>query len=255
MKKLFALTITTFTFLNCMAQPNMKPEDTEFYSPVPPVVTPGIENSAPSSDAIVLFDGKNLDMWESVKNPGKAAGWIVNNGTLTVNKKAGNIQTKDSFLDYQLHIEWRIPKDITGTGQARGNSGLFLASTGPGDEGYEVQILDSYHNSTYVNGQAGSVYKQYAPLVNANKPPGEWQTYDVIWTAPRFEKDGTLKSPGRVTLFFNGVLVQNNVALKGVTRYIGLPHYEAHGACPIKLQAHGDASEPISFRNIWVRKL
>lgn len=255
MKKLFLLTLITITFLNSIAQPKMKPEDTEIYSPVPKVVTPGNENSEPPSDAIILFDGKDLNQWESVNKPGNPAEWIVNDGIITVNKKSGNIQTKDSFMDYQLHIEWRIPKDITGTGQARGNSGLFLASTGPGDEGYEVQIMDSYNNSTYVNGQAGSVYKQYAPLVNANKPPGEWQTYDVIWTAPCFEKDGSLKSPGRVTVFFNGILIQNNVALKGITRYIGMPYYKAHGASPIKLQAHGDPSEPISFRNIWVRKL
>lgn len=242
-------------FLNCIAQPKMKPEDTEIYTPVPRIVTPGTTSSEPPSDAIILFDGKNLNQWESVKNPGQPAEWFVKDGIVTVNKKSGNIQTKDTFMDYQLHIEWRIPANITGKGQARGNSGLFLASTGSGDAGYEIQILDSYDNATYVNGQAGSVYKQYPPLVNANKPPGKWQSYDVLWTAPRFETNGTLKSPARVTVFFNGVLIQNNVALKGPTRYIGIPYYEAHGACPIKLQAHGDASEPISFRNIWVRKL
>lgn len=255
MKKISLLTLTVITFLNCTAQPKMKPEDTEIYTPVPQVVTPGNENAEPPSDAIILFGGKDLNLWESVKNPGEPAGWIVKDGIMTVNKNVGNIQTKESFMDYQLHIEWRIPEDITGKGQERGNSGLFLASTGGGDDGYEVQILDSYNNATYVNGQSGSVYKQFPPLVNANKPPGKWQTYDVIWTAPRFEKNGTLKSPGRVTVFFNGILIQNNVILKGPTRYTGLPHYEEHGACPIKLQAHGDLSEPISFRNIWVRKL
>jgi hypothetical protein len=159
------------------------------------------------------------------------------------------------FTDYQLHLEWRIPENITGEGQARGNSGLFLASTGHGDDGYEIQILDSYGNRTYSNGQAGAIYKQHTPLANANRKPGEWQTYDVIWTAPRFDGDGSLKSPARVTAFVNGVLVQNNVELKGVTLYIGEPYYKRHGPAPIKLQDHGDPSEPISFRNIWIREL
>ena len=143
----------------------------------------------------------------------------------------------------------------TGTGQGRGNSGLFLASTGPGDDGYELQIMDSYNNPTYVNGQAGSIYKQFPPLVNANFPPGTWQTYDVAWTAPRFNEDGSLKSPARVTVYFNGILIQNNTELKGQTRYIGQPSYKAYGPAPVKLQAHGDKSEPISFRNIWIRPL
>ena len=162
-------------------------------------------------------------------------------------------------MDYQIHIEWREPKDIEGTDQARGNSGLFLASTGKGDDGYEMQILDNYNNKTYTNGQAGSIYKQNAPLVNPNRPPGEWQTYDVIWTAPRFNEDNSLKSPARVTAFFNGVLVQNNFELTGPTLYIGHPSYKDKGAVrgpyAIKLQAHGDKSKPISFRNIWVRPL
>lgn len=246
-----AIAISTATF----GQEKMKHEDTEFYSPVPTVVTPGKTNADPPSDAIVLFDGKNLDQWVSTDHPDQNADWFVHNGIMTVNKKTGNIQTRESFTDYQLHLEWRIPKDIEGSGQARGNSGLFLASTGKGDSGYEVQILDSYKNSTYVNGQAGSVYKQYAPLVNPNRPPGQWQTYDVIWTAPRFNEDGSLKSPAYVTVLFNGILVQNHSELKGVTKYIGLPDYYAHGPEPIKLQAHGDNSKPISFRNIWVRKL
>jgi hypothetical protein len=175
---------------------------------------------------------------------------------LTVKKGTGNIETKRTFNNYQLHIEWRIPENITGTDQARGNSGVFLASIGKGDLGYELQILDNYNNKTYTNGQAGSIYKQSVPLANPNKKPGEWQTYDVIWTAPVFNTDGSLKSPARVTVLFNGVLVQNNFELKGPTQYVGLPSYtQAHGASPIKLQAHGDKSEPISFRNIWVREL
>src|SRR5215469_2456196 len=186
-----------------------KPEETEVWAPEPKIVTPGAKDSAPPSDAIVLFDGKNLDEWVSAQDKSPAA-WIVGDGVLTVNKKSGNIETKRSFKNYQLHLEWRIPKDITGSGQLRGNSGLFLASTGPGDEGYEIQILDSWHNKTYVNGQAASIYKQTPPLVNAMRPPGEWQTYDVIWTAPVFAADGTLKSPAYVTLFHNGVLMQNH---------------------------------------------
>lgn len=237
------------------AQETAKHEDTEFYTPVPPVVTPGHTNAAAPSDAIVLFDGKNLDQWVSVKDKGPA-NWIVKDGILTVNKSAGNIETKKAFNNYQLHLEWLIPQNITGEGQARGNSGLFLASIGSGDAGYELQILDSYNNKTYTNGQAASIYKQTTPLVNANRKPGEWQTYDVIWTAPVFNQDGSLKSPARVTVLFNGVLVQNNFELTGPTLYVGKPDYKkAHGASPIKLQAHGDKSEPISFRNIWVREL
>jgi 3-keto-disaccharide hydrolase len=239
------------------AQQHMKPEDTEFYTPVPPVVTPGKDCGDAPSDAIILFDGKNLDNWVSANDTTQPANWFVHDGIVTVNKKAGNIETKEKFLDYQLHLEWRVPSDIQGTGQARGNSGLFLASLGKGDAGYEMQILDNYKNTTYTNGQAGSIYKQYPPLVNPNRPPGQWQTYDVVWTAPRFNADGSLKSPARVTAFFNGILVQNNVELKGPTLYIGLPTYvgAAHGPAPIKLQAHGDTSKPISFRNIWVRPL
>ena len=235
--------------------PSAKPEDTEVWSPEPPVVTPGpIASAPPPSDAIVLFDGRNLDAWASVKD-GSPARWIVGNGVFTVRKGTGNIQTRRSFRNYQLHLEWRVPAGITGEGQARGNSGLFLASTGAGDAGYELQILDSYNNKTYVNGQAGSVYKQTAPLANPLRKPGEWQSYDVVWTAPVFNGDGTVKSPAKVTAFLNGVLVQDGAVVKGETAYIGPPHYTAHGPAPIKLQDHGDPSAPLSFRNIWVREL
>jgi hypothetical protein len=236
------------------AQNKPKPEETEVWQPVPKVVTPAATCGAPPSDAIILFDGKNLDEWVSVRDHSPAQ-WIVADGVLTVNKKAGNIETKRSFKNYQLHLEWKIPENITGSGQLRGNSGLFLASTGPGDAGYELQILDSYNNSTYVNGMAASIYKQGIPLVNANRKPGEWQTYDVVWTAPVFNEDGSVKSPAYVTALFNGVLVQNHFALKGETLYIGQPFYKKYDRAPIKLQAHGDPSEPISFRNIWVRDL
>lgn len=244
---------TTVYYVTAQVAP--KPQDTEVYSPVPVGVTPGKVNTDPPSDAIILFNGKHLDQWVSTNDTTKPADWIVAGKIFTVNKSSGNIQTRQSFKDYQLHLEWLIPANISGKGQARGNSGVFLASTGAKDEGYELQILDSYNNSTYVNGQAGSIYKQYPPLVNANLPPGSWQTYDVAWTEPRFNDDGSLRSPARVTVFFNGVLIQNNVELKGVTVYIGQPSYKMHGASPIKLQAHGDKSEPISFRNIWIRPL
>jgi hypothetical protein len=230
-----------------------RPEETEQWSPVPAIVTPGA-NGAPPSDAIVLFNGSNMDEWVLMKDKSPAT-WTLADGAMTVNKAVGGIETKRTFTDYQLHLEWRIPVGITGTGQARGNSGVFLASTGPGDMGYELQVLDSYNNKTYVNGQAASIYKQSPPLVNAMRPPGEWQVYDIIWTAPRFNADGTLKSPASITALHNGVLVQNHYALKGHTPYIGLPQYKAHGAAPIKLQSHGDPSPPISFRNIWIRPL
>ena len=237
-------------------QPGAKPrpQDTEQWEPVPSVVAPAATPGAPPADAIVLFDGKNLDQWAATNGKGPA-GWTVANGVVTVNKKAGNIETKRSFKNYQLHLEYQIPANITGKDQGRGNSGLFLASTGGGDAGYEMQILDSYENKTYVNGMAGSIYKQAIPLANAMRKPGEWQTYDVIWTAPVFDTAGAVTSPARVTALHNGVVVQNNFVLSGETVYIGKPKYTAHGASPIKLQAHGDPSPPISFRNIWVREL
>jgi hypothetical protein len=231
------------------------PADTEVWEPVPKVVTPGPSPaSAAPSDAIVLFDGTNLDEWVAPKDK-SPAGWTVSNGIMTVNKRAGNIETKRKFRNYQLHIEWRIPENITGSNQARGNSGVFLASVGAGDAGYELQILDSYNNKTYVNGQAGSVYKQSIPLVNASRKPGEWQAYDIIWIAPTFNADGSLKTPAYVTAFHNGVLIQNHFELQGGTVYIGKPQYKKHDAAPIMLQSHGDPSEPISFRNIWLREL
>jgi hypothetical protein len=233
-----------------------RPEDTEQWTPVPPVVTPGPALSpAPPSDAIVLLGSKTgLKEWASMD--GKPAGWTVNaDGSVTVNKKAGDIKTRRNFTDYQLHLEWRVPVGITGEGQARGNSGLFLAAAEGNAGGYELQIVDSYINKTYVNGQAASMYKQSPPLVNAMRPPGQWQTYDVVWHAPTFNSDGSLKTPARVTAFHNGLLVQDNYVLKGDTPYIGEPKYTPHGPAPIKLQAHGDPSPPISFRNIWVREL
>jgi hypothetical protein len=257
-KLLAAAALTTLAaaplFSQTQATPSPKPEETEVWEPVPKVVTPGATPYAPPSDAIVLFDGHNLDEW--VNNKDKApASWNVGDGVMTVNKSGGNIETKRSFKNYQLHIEWKIPETITGSGQGRGNSGVFLASTGAGDAGYELQVLDNYNNKTYVNGQAGSIYKQAIPLANANRKPGEWQTYDIVWTSPTFNADSTLKSPAYVTVLFNGIIVENHFQLKGETRYIGQPFYKMYDTAPIKLQAHGDKSEPISFRNIWVREL
>lgn len=252
MKTVIAFVLSLGIFSNCNGQ--AKPEDTEFYSPVPPVVTPGAQYGDSPSDAIILFDGKNLNEWVSVNDTLKAAGWKFDNNMMTVDKPSGDIETKRKFTDYQLHIEFKIPTDITGSGQARGNSGIFLAAP-HGASQYELQVLDNYNNTTYVNGQVGSIYKQSIPLANPSRKPGEWQTYDVVWTAPRFYDNGQLQSPARVTAFLNNVLVQNNFELRGSTPYIGLPAYKRHGAAPIKLQAHGDKSEPISFRKIWVRPL
>jgi hypothetical protein len=254
MKQFLFFFISMAAFCSCVsAQQKARPEDTEVWKPVPAMVTPGKTSADAPSDAVILFNGKDLSQWVSTADTLKPAGWQVQKGVITVNKKAGDIQTKASFTDYQLHLEWKVPKNITGKGQARGNSGIFLAALPDG--GYELQIMDSYHNETYVNGQAGSLYKQHPPLVNPIRPPGEWQAYDVIWTAPRFNVDGTVKNPGKVTAFFNGVVVQNNAELKGTTEYIGQPRTVSHGPLPIRLQAHGDPSEPISFRNIWLRNL
>ena len=234
---------------------NIQAHATEYYSPEPTIVTPGSSIGMPPSDAIVLFDGKNLDEWADDRDTTQPAKWIVADGNFTVNKKVSDIRTKRRFTDFQLHIEYRIPADITGSGQARGNSGIFLAALPWGAGGYELQVLDNYNNKTYVNGQVGSFYKQSVPLANACRKPGEWQIFDVIWTAPRFNDHGILKTMARGTVFHNGVLVQNNTYLLGDTPYVGQPQYRVHGPAPIRLQAHGDKSEPISFRNIWLREL
>jgi len=226
------------------------PKYTEVWAPEPVRVVPASASTAPS-DAVMLFDGKNLREWVAAASPDKPAGWTVAESVLTVRGGSGDIQTRRLFSNYQLHLEWRVPATLGGTGQARGNSGLFLAATGAG-RGYELQILDCADNQTYVNGQAASLYKQTAPLANACAAAGEWQTYDLIWTAPRFGADGALLSPAYLTALHNGVLVQNHAALQGETVYAGKPSYHAHGPAPIKLQDHGDA---VSFRNIWVRPL
>lgn len=255
MKRITLLAAILTAMINSIsAQQKANPKDTEVWSPVPKIVQPQKSALSAPEDAIILFGGKDLNEWQTAKDQSEAK-WTVANGQFTVKKGTGNIQTKRSFLNYQMHLEWFIPENITGSGQARGNSGIFLASTGKGDEGYELQVLDSYNNITYSNGQAGSIYKQFIPLVNASRKPGEWQSYDIIWTAPVFNENGTLKSTARVSVLHNGILIQNNIELKGETVYIGPPFYKKHGPLPIKLQDHGDPSEPISFRNIWIREL
>jgi hypothetical protein len=224
----------------------MKPEMTEIWEPEVRVVTPGETTANPPSDAIVLFDGTNLNEWTNSK--GEAPEWIVADGCVTVKKGTGTMKTKRQFEDYQLHIEWRTPAEVVGESQGRGNSGIFMQGI------YEVQVLDNYNNRTYRNGQAGSIYKQHPPLVNACKAPGVWQTYDIIYTAPRFNDDGTYFTPPTITVLHNGVLVQNNVKMRGPTEYIGIPEYSVkkHGPGSIELQDHGN---PVSFRNIWIREL
>jgi hypothetical protein len=243
-KKLLTFSIGLAISGLAIGQQTAKPEDTELWTPVPVKVDPGSATKAPS-DAIVLFDGSNLNQWMSPKTNG-AAPWIVENGAFTVKPGTGNIRTKEKFGDCQLHIEWRTPAGIKGEGQDRGNSGIFLM------EKYELQVLDNFTNVTYSNGQAGSIYKQAIPLVNACRKEGEWQTYDVIFTAPKFKRDGSLDTPARITVLQNNVLVQNNFTLKGPTEYIGQPVYTEHGPLGIELQDH---SHKVSYRNIWIRKL
>lgn len=241
--KNFLLMLAGISMINFALAQEMKPEDTEIWEPEPKVVTPGQGQAAPS-DAIILFNGTDFSNWESAR--GEDIKWKLEDGAMTVQKGGGDIQTKQSFGDCQLHIEWRTPSEVVGNSQGRGNSGIFLQST------YELQVLDSYNNRTYSNGQAGSIYKQYMPLVNACRPPGEWQTYDIIYEAPIFHEDGNLARPAFMTVLQNGVLIQNHVLIKGDTPYIGLPKYKKHGKLPLKLQDHGN---PVSYRNIWIREL
>ena len=207
--------------------------------PEPPVVTPG-EGNVPPSDAVVLFDGKNFDAWDGAKD------WKVDgDGAFTVK---GNIQTKQSFGDCQLHVEFASPKEVKGSGQGRGNNGIGLMGAR-----YEIQVLDSYDNKTYPEGQCAAVYNQKPPMVNASRKPGEWQTYDIIFTAPRFDKDGKLLKPGFVTVLHNGVAVQNHSEILGNTAYDHEPKYTKHAdKLPLVLMYHNN---PVRFRNIWVREI
>jgi hypothetical protein len=263
MKRLLITSLLLGTFAICIAQqqeratqqrqrtqdPNrMTPAMTEIWEPEVRIIQPGSQPGMPPSDAIILFDGTDVNK-EWVDSRGNPTKWIVKDGELICVKGSGIIKTKRQFNDFQLHIEWKAPSEVIGEGQGRGNSGVYL------QELYEVQVLDSYNNKTYPQGQAGSLYKQYAPLVNACRKPGEWQTYDIIYTAPRFASDSTVYfTPPRVTVLHNGVLIQNNVSLRGPTLYIGIPEYSVkkHGPQSLVLQDHGN---PVAYRNIWIREL
>jgi len=244
----------------------LKPEDTESYAYTPKKVTPGYFTSPPS-DAIVLFDGKDLSEWHHPKHGygGRMdqveetmklratdqsytdASWKVKDNSMEVVPKSGAIETKQSFGSSQIHIEWLAPEREGKEGQMYSNSGVIIMGL------YEVQVLNSYENKTYPNGQAGSIYKQYIPLVNASRPPGEWQSYDIVFNAPAFDANGKLTKAAYVTVMHNGVLIQNNVKLKGPAIYIGEPYYVAHPKkLPLILQDHGDK---VRFRNIWIREL
>lgn len=224
------------------AQREAMAQKTEVWEPVPALVS--ATEGQPPSDAIVLFNGQDLSAWLALK--GGEATWPVQNGSFTVKPGSGDIKTKQNFCDIQLHMEWKTPTDVEGLeGQQRNNSGIFL------QQRYEIQVLDSFNNPTYANGQAASVYKQSIPLVNAMRPPGQWQYYDIIYTAPRFDQ-ATLIKPAYVTVIHNGVLVQNHVEIQGKTEWIGAPSYKTHGCAPLQLQDHGNQ---VSFRNIWVREL
>ena len=215
--------------------------------PMPPVVDPGPAGppAAVPSDAVVLFGGKDLADWTNDK--GAPAGWKVADGYMQVVKDTGSIRTKRGFGDCQLHVEWMAPSPAVGTDQDRGNSGVYLMDT------YEVQVLDSYQSKTYADGMVSAIYGQYPPLVNAARKPGEWQTYDIVFHRPRFDEKGAVVSPARLTVFFNGVLVQDNEELTGPTAHKARPPYKAHAdKMPISLQDHG---HPVRYRNIWIRDL
>lgn len=219
--------------------------------PAPEVITPatpsiGDKVGMAPSDAIVLFDGKTLSHWVAID--GEPTKWVIREGVLECVPASGYIRTLQSFGDCQLHLEWATPVAVEGDSQGRGNSGVFFGLTR-----YEVQVLDSYENITYSDGSAGSIYGQYPPLVNVSLAPGEWQTYDIIFTSPRFHIDGSLKSPANVTVLHNGVLIQNHSEYTGPTAWIDRPAYSKHPVKqPIALQDHGN---PVRYRNIWVREL
>lgn len=212
----------------------------------PPTASTPDQAGRPPGDAIVLFDGSDLSQWAAMD--GSPSRWITRDGYMECVRGSGYIRTLRNFGDCQLHIEWAAPARPEGDGQGRGNSGVFFGGTR-----YEIQVLDSYQNPTYADGSASAVYGQHAPLVNVSRPPGEWQSYDIVYTAPRFDGGGQLLSPARITVFHNGVLVQNNVELTGPTTWLERPPYQAHPEkLPISLQDHGN---PVRFRNIWVREL
>lgn len=249
-KRIYILTALSVAagYTGCFAQSQEKktPETTEIWEPQPRIITPSAKAGDAPSDAVVLFNGKDFENWQSAD--GGTVKWKLADGVMTVAAGSSEIRTKKEFGDFQLHIEWRSPAEVDPqkTGQGRGNSGVFLQGR------YELQVLDNFNNKTYANGQASSIYKQHIPLVNACRKPGEWQTYDVVFTAPRFNGEGRIVHPAYVTVIHNGVVTQNHVAIWGPTEYIGLPVYKSHDRGPIVLQDHGDA---VSFRNIWIRDL
>ena len=254
MRKLLFLSIGTLllscisTFCNAQVDPKWKIHDPD--RPLPAIVDPGTSSTQdspghPPSDAVVLFDGKDLSKW--AHKDGSAAKWKVENGYFEVVPKTGYLYTREAFGDCQLHVEFAEPAPPKGEGQDRGNSGVFLQGL------YETQVLDSYQSKTYADGQAGAIYGQYPPLVNASRPPGQWQSYDIVFHGPRFAKDGKLLRPARETVFHNGVLVQDNVELSGPTAHGKRPPYEPQSEkLPLALQDHG---HPVHYRNIWIREL
>lgn len=245
MKRISVIIAAFSAFSSIVSAQITDPKATEIWEPQVRVVTPG-EGTKPPSDAIVLFDGNNFSEWQSAKDSSKVTWTLNGDGSATVLPGGGDIVTKKAFGDCQLHVEFREPSVVKGESQGRGNSGIFLQGR------YEVQVLDCYQNRTYSNGQTGSIYKQSIPLVNACRKPGEWQAYDILFTAPRFNNDDILVAPGHITVLHNGIVVQLNTEIKGTTEYIGLPKNIAHGKSGIKLQDHGDL---VSYRNIWIREL
>ncbi|MDH4090132.1 MAG: DUF1080 domain-containing protein [Cyclobacteriaceae bacterium] len=241
--------LSAFIYTTSCAQHDDKKTSvsSETWEPQPRIITPGNNPGNAPSDALVLFDGANLDQWVSVID-GSAPKWTIKDGVFTVAPGTKDIVTKKEFNDFQLHVEWRSPAEVKAdkTGQDRGNSGIFLHGQ------YEVQVLDSYDNKTYVNGQAGAIYKQHIPLVNASKKPGEWQVYEIIFTAPHFNKEGRVIVPAYVTVIHNGALAINHAAVWGSTENVGFPIYKTYEKGPIRLQDHQSL---VSYRNIWIRDL
>lgn len=249
MKKLVICSLTALCYYGAIAQDKkIDPKLTEDWSIKPNVVS--LSKAAIPSDAIVLFDGKNLNQWQKAGAGNKPAGWKIKGKAVEIVPKTGSIQTKQAFGDCQLHIEWKAPvKEVKDgcKGQKCSNSGIFIMQR------YELQVLNSFENETYYNGMAGSIYKQHIPLVNPSLPAGEWQSYDIIFTAPKFNEDKSLKSPAYITVLQNGVLIQNHVEIKGPTVYRGQPAYKYHREkAPLKLQDH---SNKVQYRNIWIREL
>ncbi len=254
MRRMRLLLIGTFLLsgfsMICDAQVDTKWKIHDLDRPLPPVIdsgTPSTQDSPgrPPSDAVVLFDGKDLSKW--THKDGSAAKWKVENGYFEVVPKTGYIYTRESFGDCQLHVEFSEPSPAKGESQDRGNSGVFLQDL------YETQVLDSYQSKTYADGHAAAIYGQYPPLVNSSRPPGQWQTYDIVFHGPRFAKDGKLLRPARETVFHNGVLVQDNVELSGPTAHGKRPPYEPQPEkLPLALQDH---NHPVRYRNIWIREL